>query len=104
MAAVRLAGPVRLDGRLDEPVWTTVPAATDFRQTEPREGEPATRRTEVRFAFDDDALYVGARMFSDGVRTRLVRRDGNPDSDYLEVIFDTYHDHLSRTFFRVNPA
>jgi hypothetical protein len=104
VAAVRLAAPLRMDGRLDEPVWTTAPTATGFRQTEPREGEPATRRTEVRFAFDDDALYVGARMFSDGVRTRLVRRDGNPDSDYLEVIFDTYHDHLSRTFFRVNPA
>ena len=29
----------------------------------PREGEPASR-TEVRFAFDDGALYVGARMES----------------------------------------
>jgi len=108
VAAVRLTTRISIDGRLDEPVWQSAPAASDFRQTEPREGEPATQRTELRFVYDDDALYVGARMFDGqgaaGVRTRLVRRDGSPDSDYLEIIFDTFHDHLGRTFFRVNPA
>jgi hypothetical protein len=108
VAAVRLPGPIALDGRLDEAVWRTAPAATGFLQSEPHEGEPATQRTEVRFAYDADALYAGARMFDDqgasGVRTRLVRRDGDPESDYLELIFDTYHDHLGRTFLVVNPS
>jgi len=106
--AVPLEGQIRLDGRLDEAVWQTAPPATDFRQSQPRSGEPATQRTEVRFAFDGAALYVGARMFDDhgasGVRTRLVRRDGSADADYLEVIFDTYHDHIGRLFFTVNPS
>jgi hypothetical protein len=106
--AVPLAGEIRLDGRLDEPVWQAAPAATDFRQNQPKEGAPATQRTEVRFAFDGAALYVGARMFDDsgaaGVRTRLVRRDGQANADYLEVIFDTYHDHIGRLFFQVNPS
>ena len=106
--AVRLDGTIALDGRLDETVWRTAPAATDFRQSEPREGDPATQRTEVRFAYDDDALYVGARMFDElgaaGVQTRLVRRDGNTDADYLQLIFDTYHDHLGRAFFAINPS
>ena len=101
-------GQIQLDGRLDEPVWRTAPAATDFRQSQPHEGQPATQRTEVRFAFDGAALYVGARMFDDhgaaGVQTRLVRRDGSADADYLEVIFDTYHDHIGRLFFTVNPS
>ena len=82
--AVPLQGEIRLDGRLDEAVWQTAPPATDFRQAQPHEGQPATQRTEVRFAFDAAALYVGARMFDDhgaaGVRTRLVRRDGAPES------------------------
>src|SRR5947207_334792 len=39
-----------------------------------------------------------------GVRTRLVRRDADMNSDYLEVIFDTYHDHIGRLFFQVNPS
>jgi uncharacterized protein DUF5916/cellulose/xylan binding protein with CBM9 domain len=103
-----LTAPIRLDGRLDEEIWLTAPAATDFRQNQPREGQPATQRTEVRFAYDEAALYVGARMFDDsgaaGVRTRLVRRDGDMSSDYLEVILDTYHDHIGRLFFMVNPS
>jgi hypothetical protein len=106
--AVPLAGEIRLDGRLDEPVWQSAPPATDLRQNQPNAGQPATQRTEVRFAFDGAALYVGARMHDDsaarGVRTRLVRRDGDPSSDYLRVIFDTYHDHIGRLFFAVNPS
>ncbi|MGH7531402.1 MAG: DUF5916 domain-containing protein [Gemmatimonadales bacterium] len=99
---------IQVDGRLDEAVWRAAPPATDFRQSEPREGEPATQRTEVRFAFDDAALYVGARMYDDsgsrGVRTRLVRRDSDPSSDYIQIIIDTYHDHIGRLFFAVNPS
>ena len=56
----------------------------------------------MRFAYDDEALYGGARMLdtdgAKGVRTRLVRRDTDMNSDYLEVVFDTYHDHSGRLF------
>ncbi|HEX9580660.1 MAG TPA: DUF5916 domain-containing protein [Gemmatimonadales bacterium] len=106
--AVPLQSPIRLDGVLDEAVWRTAAAARDFRQSQPNDGEPATQRTEVRFAYDDEALYVGARMFDDlgarGVQTRLVRRDGDASSDYVQVIFDPYHDHLGRLFLSVNPS
>jgi hypothetical protein len=99
---------IKLDGKLDEEIWRTAPVATGFRQSQPHEGQPATQRTEVRFAFDDAYLYVGARMYDDsgarGVRTRLVRRDDNFNSDYFEVIFDTYHDHIGRLFFMTNPS
>ena len=106
--AVRLTEPIELDGRLDEPIWRTAPAAAAFRQLQPREGDSATQHTEVRFVYDDEAMYVGARLHddlgADGVKGRLVRRDGNLDSDYLEVIFDPYHDHIGRLFFLVNPS
>jgi len=106
--AVELHEEIHLDGKLDEAVWRTAPVATGFLQAQPNEGKPATQRTEVRFAYDDAAIYVGARMYDDsgsrGVQTRLVRRDANADADYLEVIFDTYHDHIGRLFFTVNPS
>src|SRR5216117_3950400 len=106
--AVQLREPIHLDGKLDEEAWRTAPAATGLRQAQPHSGDSATQRTEVRFAYDDAALYVGARMYDDsgarGVRTRLVRRDADMNSDYLEVIFDTYHDHIGRLFFQVNPS
>ncbi len=106
--AVPLREEIHLDGKLDETIWHTAPPASDFRQNQPHEGQPATQRTEVRFAFDGAALYVGARMFEDsgarGVRTMLARRDADFSSDYLQVIFDTYHDHIGRLFFLVNPS
>ncbi|HEX2205905.1 MAG TPA: DUF5916 domain-containing protein [Longimicrobium sp.] len=108
VGAVLREGPVSVDGALDEPFWAQAPAATDFRQSDPREGEPATQRTEVRFAYDDAALYVGARMLDslggEGVRSRLARRDADAEGDWLELVFDTYHDHSGRTVFRVNPS
>jgi uncharacterized protein DUF5916 len=106
--AVPLQGEIRIDGKLDEAIWQSAPPATGFTQNQPKEGEPATQRTEVRFVFDGAAIYVGARMFdtegATGVKTRLVRRDGDPSSDYFQIIFDTYHDHIGRLFFLVNPS
>lgn len=110
VGAARLSAPVALDGKLDEEVWRTAPVATDFRQSQPDEGKPATQETEVRFAYDDEAIYIGARMFDTdggkGVRTRLMRRDAmtESDSDILQVVFDAYHDHQSSFFFWVNPS
>lgn len=106
--AVRRNGPVVLDAKLDEAAWKAATPITDFRQIDPDEGKPGSQRTEVRFLFDDEALYVGAKMYdtegSRGVVTRLVRRDGSFDSDYFEIVIDGYHDHLSRAFFDVNPS
>ncbi|HEX7242413.1 MAG TPA: DUF5916 domain-containing protein, partial [Longimicrobiaceae bacterium] len=106
--AVERTVPVVLDGKLDEAVWASPAPATGFTQQDPREGEPATQRTEVRFAYDAEALYIGARMFDSlgaaGVRTRLVRRDQDVESDWLQFVFDTYHDHSGRTILQVNPS
>ncbi|MEW5930955.1 MAG: DUF5916 domain-containing protein [Gemmatimonadota bacterium] len=106
--AVERTVPIELDGRLDEAVWASPAPATGFTQQDPQEGRPATQRTEVRFAYDAEALYVGARMYDSlgaaGVRTRLVRRDQDAESDYLQLVFDTFHDHSGRTVFQVNPS
>ncbi len=103
----RILSNISLDGVLDDAAWLAAPAATNFIQTEPREGQPATERTEVRIVYDDDALYVGARMHdSNGsVRKRLGRRDSFLwDSDWLYVSLDSYHDHINAYQVSVNPA
>ena len=106
--SVQRRGSVTIDGNLDETAWAAATPATNFTQQDPHEGQPATQRTEVRFLYDDDALYIGARMFDSlgakGVRTQLTRRDQHYDGDFLEFVFDTYHDHLGRTIFQVNPS
>jgi len=80
---------------------------TQFWQSAPREGEPATERTEVRIAYDDQAVYVAARLFDSdptGVRSQLARRDASTEADLFEVAFDSYHDHNTSFVFGVNPA
>ena len=97
-----------LDGRVDEDAWKKATPITEFTQSDPDEGKPASQRTEVRFLYDDAALYVGARMFDSagaaGIVTRLVRRDADMESDYFEIVIDGYHDHLGRAFFDINPS
>ena len=106
--AARRTGPIVLDAKLEEPAWQAATPVTRFLQTDPDEGKPASQRTEVRFLYDNDALYVGAKMYDDrgaaGVTTRLVRRDASFDSDFLDIEIDGYHDHLSRAIFQVNPS
>ena len=79
MAARVPSDSIRVDGRLDEGVWALATPVVDFVQKEPIEGAPPTDRTEIRFVYDDDALYVGARMYSgagpSGIQAPLGRRD-----------------------------
>src|SRR5688572_27652512 len=63
LRTARVSERIELDGRLDEAHWRSVPAATEFTQTEPADGAPATERTEVYIVYDDDAIYVGARLW-----------------------------------------
>jgi len=107
MRAGRAAGAIRLDGVLDEPSWEHVPAASDFRQSWPNDRAPATERTEVRVLYDDDALYVGVRLYDthpDSIASQLARRDASGIySDWVHVVIDSYHDRRTAFRFSVNP-
>jgi hypothetical protein len=59
-AATRAAGPIAVDGRLDEPAWQAAPVARGFIQNEPREGEAATFDTEVRIVYDEERRSTSA--------------------------------------------
>jgi len=107
MQAVRLAAPVTVDGRLDEAVWQGPPVATRLLQSDPEEGAAATESTWVWVAWDDEALYVAARMFDsrpDSIIGQLVRRDVTTPSDRFMVFVDPFRDKRSGYYFAVNVA
>jgi hypothetical protein len=98
---------IKVDGKLDEEVWSQAQAVDQFTQRDPEEGQPVSERTEVRILIGDDELYVGARLYDrepGKIRRRLVRRDEDLASDYFALLLDSYHDHLTTYRFRVNPA
>jgi hypothetical protein len=105
--AIRLTEPVTLDGRLDERLYRETAAVTDFLQQEPLEGRPATDKTEVWVAYDEDAIYVGARLWeSDPTRrvTSDMRRDAANlyNNDHFAVLLDTFYDRRNGYAFFAN--
>jgi hypothetical protein len=107
-SAARTGEAIRLDGRFDEAAWATAQVATDFVQRGPDVGQPSTERTEVRVLYDEGAVYVAARMFDtqpQRIQAPLARRDeGVQNSEWFNVVFDSYHDRRSGFRFGVNPA
>jgi hypothetical protein len=108
VTAVRLNEAITFDGRLDEPVWQQAEPATDFFQKLPNNGAPSSQRTEVRFAYDDDNLYVGATCFESEM-DRLMIRDLREDFDFgrtdlVQLLIDSLHDGRSGFTFVVNAA
>lgn len=97
-----------VDGRLDDPVWADAPLLDGFVQREPAEGRPASERTEVRVAYDDEALYVAAWLWDrtpDGIVLGQTLRDASlTDGDAFLVILDTYRDRQNGFVFATTPA
>jgi hypothetical protein len=107
VTARRAAVSPRLDGRLDEAAWATAAPAGGFVQRFPREGAAATGATEVRLLYDDDALWVGARMRSarpGDVQAPVGRRDNVREMEHLAVSLDTYHDRRTAYTFVVTAS
>ena len=107
MRATRTSASINIDGKLNEAAWASAVPATDFTQSYPQVGAKATDPTEVRILYDDDALYVGVRMFDSQpklIAAQLARRDATGIySDWLHVMVDSYRDRRTSFRFSVNP-
>jgi len=108
LRAVRLqGGAINVDGRLDEPAWARAEWIRDFVQKMPKEGALPTDSMRIAILYDDDALYVGARMYSKDpskLQAPLSRRDNTAQSDHLWVSFDSYHDRRTAYSFGVTAS
>jgi hypothetical protein len=98
-----------LDGRVaDDPAWAGVQPLTDFWQTAPDAGQPASERTEVRIAYTEEALYFGVTLFDQsagGLTVSDSRRDSPLDDvDSFRILLDTYKDRQNGFVFATNPA
>jgi hypothetical protein len=107
IVAVRAPEPPKIDGILDESFWERAIPATDFFQREQNEGDPGTERTEIRVAFDDTNIYIGAKFFDrdpDLILANGMEHDATlrPD-DSFSFMLDTFHDHRTGFFFGTNP-
>ena len=108
LRAVRVTEPLEIDGVLDEPFYRSIPPITEFVQAVPEEyGEPS-ELTEVWIGFDDNNVYVSAKIWDragpDGWVANEMRRDAAQirSNDHFAVNFDTYYDRRNAVGFTVN--
>ena len=106
--ASRLSGPApHIDGVLDDAAWATVPIISDFVQRDPDEGKAPTVMTQVRLLFDDDALYIAARMLrpdAKAIRRSVSRRDTDSDDEVFMISLDPYLDRHTGYSFSINSG
>ena len=107
--AVRVTEPLTIDGALDERVYQDVPALSDFIQTEPLEGMPASEQTEVWVLFDRDYLYVSVRCWDSAPESEWIVNEMGRDSmnilqnENFAFLIDTFYDRRNGVLFQVNP-
>jgi len=104
--ALKIEKPLKIDGVLDEPVWK-INGYSGFIQSQPEDGKPATEKTKVWIAYDQEAIYIAAKMFDknpDKLISLLGRRDDFTESEWFVFYIDPYYDRRSGFKFAVNPS
>jgi hypothetical protein len=84
VVAARTDAAPDVDGVLDEAAWSS---ATPLPLGDSLDGEPAAIATDVRFLWDDTAVYVGATMADDDVWSQFEAQD---DPLWKEEAFELF--------------
>jgi len=96
----------RIDGVMDDTIWSEVVAATDFVQLDPNEGAAPSQPSAVRIAYDENNLYFGLSFYDsepDLIRARNLERGGqNGNDDMFWLLIDTYNDKRNAYLFETN--
>jgi hypothetical protein len=107
--AFRLSEPLDIDGVIDEPFYAATPAIREFVQGVPVEyGEPS-ELTEAWISFDDENIYVSARVWESGGPDAWIANEMRRDAaqlrsnDHFAVFFDTYYDRRNAVGLSVSP-
>lgn len=95
----------KIDGVINEAEWKLVNPVDSFINNSPDFGKPATKQTQVWFLYDDEAVYVAAKLFDNPneIRKQLTARDNEQrqDVDFFSVLLDTYNDNQNAFQFVV---
>ena len=107
--AIKLTASLKVDGRLDEEVYTREKPFGGLIQVTPRYGEPQTEKSDVWITYDNQFIYVTCRCWDSAPPDEWIvnelRRDTNGlrNNDHIGVMFDTFYDRRNGFMFYTNP-
>jgi len=102
----KLSESARIDGVLDDSVWSQALLIDDFHQYEPVEYAEPSQKTEIWIYYTEDALYIAHHFWEDDpsqISANILRQgQGLNSDDILAVILDPYLDRRNGYRFEVN--
>lgn len=107
VSIVRTDTPPTLDGALSDVAWRGAAVIDDLHQYDPVDHGVPTELTALYLVYDDDNLYVGARMY-DSEPQRITARQmvlGQPmeGDDSIGIYLDPFNSQRTGYVFQVNP-
>ena len=95
---------IKIDGILDEAVWSSSEVAKDFKKKYPNDIGEVKRQTEVRFTYDNENIYFGFKVYDSGTAiSRSLKRDvGNEGNDGVGIMLDPLNKKTNGFFFLVS--
>ncbi|HLE57258.1 MAG TPA: DUF5916 domain-containing protein [Rhodothermia bacterium] len=101
----RIDRTVYLDGRVTDEEWSGI-SPLPLTVYEPVYQAPPSQPTELRVAYDNDFLYVAARLYDaepDQVRANTLYRDRYSGDDTFGIIIDAFNDNENGLWFFTTP-
>jgi hypothetical protein len=96
---------VKVDGRVDPAEWQGAQHVTDFRKTQPLNGDPASHATQAWILATPEGLAVAFHNFQPAsvpLTLQRVQRDFEDEVDRVTVMVDFDGDHLTGYDFAVS--
>ena len=103
------SGDIIVDGKFNEPIWEFAPIATDFVMFSPDNGKPISKekKTEVQIVYNDDAIYIGAKMYDDEtnkILKEITQRDNFGTAENFGIFINGFNDSQQDFRFYVSAA
>lgn len=100
---------ITIDGEFSEQIWEQTDVAKDFVMLEPDNGkaEEPNQKTEVRIVYNNDGIYIAAKLFDTKPNTilrEITNRDEFGTSDHFGIFINGYNDGQQDFRFFVSAA
>jgi hypothetical protein len=95
---------IKIDGVLDESVWTSTEIAQNFSKRYPNDIGNVKYQTEVRITFDNENIYFAFKVYDSATHLiKGLKRDiGHDGNDGIAIVLDPLNKKTNGFFFVVN--
>lgn len=95
---------IKIDGVLDEAVWTTTEVAQHFNKKYPNNVGEAKRQTEVRITYDNENIFFAFKVYDSGAALiKGLKRDiGHDGNDGVGIMLDPQNKKTNGFYFVVS--